>query len=216
MAKGRKVGAVEVNPLPPRRSSEANPSDEGNTIGCTSRERNRPYLAVPREDHRRRVPLPPNERRLNFGDRWSYAAAPEASDYIKIKPRYELFIGGKFVRPQSKKYFDSINPATEEKLTEIAEANAVDVDLAVKSARKAYESVWGKMSGRERGKYLYRIARKIQEKSRELAVLERWTAAKRSRNRAISISHWWSRIFFTTPAGLTSWNMRSRAAIRAR
>src|SRR6266478_5769999 len=136
-------------------------------------------LIVP--DHEsldRRPVLPPNERRLSFGNKWSYAPAPEASNYIKLKSRYELFINGRFVKPRSGKYFDSINPATEEKLAEIADANARDVDLAVKSARRAYEKVWGKMSGRERGKYLYRIARLIQEKSRELAVLETMDGGK--------------------------------------
>src|SRR6187431_1070473 len=125
-----------------------------------------------------RVALPPSERRLNFGDRWGYAPAPEAHDYIPLQKRYSLFIGGKFVAPKSGKYFDSINPATEEKLAEIAEANARDVDLAVKSARKAYRKVWSKMPGRERGKYLFRIARLIQEKSRELAVLETMDGGK--------------------------------------
>lgn len=127
-------------------------------------------------DHRR--VLPPNERRLSFGDKWSYAPAPEASNYIKIRPRYQLFINGEFVAPRSGKYFKSINPATEEKLAEIAEANGRDVDLAVKSARRTYHKIWGKMPGRERGKYLYRIARLIQEKSRELAVLESMDGGK--------------------------------------
>ena len=125
--------------------------------------------------------LPASERRLSFGDKWSYAPAPEANDYIKLKPRYQLFIGGKFVEPSrggGKRYFDSINPATEEKLAEIAEADARDVDLAVKSARKAYKNVWSKMPGRERGKFLFRIARLIQEKSRELAVLETMDGGK--------------------------------------
>ena len=125
-----------------------------------------------------RVALPPSERRLNFGERWSYAPAPEASNYIKLRPRYQLFINGKFVAPRSGKYFDSINPATEEKLAEIAEANAHDVDLAVKSARRAYKNVWSKTPPRERGKFLYRIARLIQEKSRELAVLETMDGGK--------------------------------------
>ncbi|MEY2479677.1 MAG: aldehyde dehydrogenase [Verrucomicrobiota bacterium] len=125
-----------------------------------------------------RIALPMNERRLSFGEKWSYAPAPEASNYIKIQPRYQLFINGKFVAPCSRKYFASINPATEEKLAEIAEANAKDVDLAVRSARRAYRNVWGKMPGRERGKYLYRIARLIQEKSRELAVLETMDGGK--------------------------------------
>src|SRR6266403_4431081 len=125
-----------------------------------------------------RVALPVSERRLSFGDKWSYAPAPEAHDYIKLQKRYPLFIGGKFVAPRSGKYFESLNPATEEKLAEIAEANSRDVDLAVKSARRAYNKVWGRMSGRERGKYLYRIARLIQEKSRELAVLESMDGGK--------------------------------------
>jgi hypothetical protein len=82
--------------------------------------------------HRRA--LPPGERHLSFGDRWDYAPAPEAHDYIQLKKRYELFIGGKFVRPRSGRYFPSINPATEETLAEIAEGNAKDVHLAVKAA----------------------------------------------------------------------------------
>jgi aldehyde dehydrogenase (NAD+) len=125
-----------------------------------------------------RVALSPNQRRLSFGDRWAYAPAPEAHSHIKIKPRYDLFINGRFVRPTSGKYFETINPATEEKLAEIADANARDVDLAVKSARRAFNNVWGGMPGRERGKYLYRIARLIQEKARELAVLESMDGGK--------------------------------------
>src|SRR5258708_11952933 len=116
--------------------------------------------------------VPLKERRLNFGDKWDYAPAPEDSKNYVIAPRHELFIGGKFVKPHSQKYFPSINPATEEKLTEISFADATDVDKAVKSARRTYEKVWSKMPGRERGKYLYRIARIIQEESRELAALE--------------------------------------------
>ncbi len=122
--------------------------------------------------------VPLRERRLNFGDKWNYAPAPEDSKNYAIAPQHELFIGGKLVKPKSGKYFPSINPATEEKLTEIAAANEKDVDSAVKSARRAYEKVWSKMPGRERGKYLYRIARIIQEKSRELAVLETMDGGK--------------------------------------
>src|SRR5438067_13110603 len=85
--------------------------------------------------------LAPNERRLNFGDKWSYAPAPETSP-VKIEPRYELFIDGKFVAPKSGGYFPSINPANEKKLAEIAEGSAEDVDAAVKAARRAYEKVW--------------------------------------------------------------------------
>jgi aldehyde dehydrogenase (NAD+) len=122
--------------------------------------------------------VPVKERRLNFGAKWDYAPAPEDSKNYVIAPRHELFINGKFVAPRSKKYFDSLNPATEQKLTEIAAGNAADVDSAVKSARRAYERVWSKMPGRERGKYLYRIARIIQEKARELAVLETMDGGK--------------------------------------
>ncbi|MEO8439254.1 MAG: aldehyde dehydrogenase family protein [Spartobacteria bacterium] len=122
--------------------------------------------------------LSPNEGRLNFGQRWPYAPAPEQSDYVKIKPRYQLFIDGKFRAPHSGTHFDSINPATEEKLAEIAEADAHDVALAVRAARRAHTMVWSKMPGRERGKYLYRIARLVQEKTRELAVLESMDGGK--------------------------------------
>jgi aldehyde dehydrogenase (NAD+) len=122
--------------------------------------------------------VPLKERRLVFGDKWDYAPAPEESKHYVIAPRHELFIGGRFVRPHSEKYFPSLNPAAEEQLTEIAAADAVDVDRAVQAARRAYEKVWRKLPGRERGKYLYRIARIIQEKSRELAVLETMDGGK--------------------------------------
>ncbi len=125
--------------------------------------------------------VPLRERKLNFGNKWNYAPAPEDSKNYVIAPRHELFIGGKFIAPSrrnGRKYFPSINPATEEKHTEIALADASDVDRAVKCARRAYDKVWRKMPGRERGKYLYRIARIIQEKSRELAVLETMDGGK--------------------------------------
>ncbi len=122
--------------------------------------------------------VPLKERRLTFGHKWNFAPAPEESKNYAIAPRHGLFINGKMVAPHSGKYFESLNPATEEKLTEIAAADEVDVDNAVKAARRAYEKVWSKMPGRERGKYLYRIARIIQEKSRELAVLETMDGGK--------------------------------------
>jgi aldehyde dehydrogenase (NAD+) len=124
------------------------------------------------------VALAPHERTLTFGGKWNYAPAPEANDYIRLKPRYQHYINGKFVAPHSGKFFPSINPANEEKLAEIAEGDAYDVDQAVKAARAAYKGVWGKMSGRERGKYLYRIARLIQEKSRELSIIETMDGGK--------------------------------------
>lgn len=100
-----------------------------------------------------------------------YAPSIEAIDIVKIAPRNHLFINGKFTAATSGKYFPTINPATEMKLAEISEANAKDVDKAVRAARKAY-SGWAKLSGHERGRYLFRIARLIQERSRELAILE--------------------------------------------
>src|SRR5438105_12649424 len=118
------------------------------------------------------------KRRLDFGERWSYAPAPEANRYIKLRNRYQLFIDGRFVPPKSGDYFDSINPATEEKLAEIGSANEKDVALAVKAARRSYKNVWSKMPGRERGKDRFRIARLIQEKARELAVLETMDGGK--------------------------------------
>ncbi|HMK04094.1 MAG TPA: aldehyde dehydrogenase family protein, partial [Ferruginibacter sp.] len=113
-----------------------------------------------------------NILKLKFDSARKLSPAPESRAAAKIESRYDLFINGKFEKPQSKKYFDTINPATEEKLSEIANANASDVDKAVKAARAAYEKVWKKMPAKERGKYLYRIARMVQEKARELAVIE--------------------------------------------
>src|SRR5208282_1957441 len=122
--------------------------------------------------------VPLKERRLTFGDKWDYAPAPEESKNYVIPPRHELFINGRFVKPHSGKHFPSLNPATEDQLTEIALGDEADVDRAVAAARRAYEKVWSKMPGRERGKYLYRIARIIQEKMRELAVLESMDGGK--------------------------------------
>jgi aldehyde dehydrogenase (NAD+) len=109
---------------------------------------------------------------LNFSTDWSYAPAPESADHIQLSQQYELFINGKFVKPSSGIYFPTINPATEKQIAMVAEANAVDVDKAVKSASNAYQKYWAKMPAAERGKYLYRIARILQEKARELAVIE--------------------------------------------
>ncbi|MGH7284969.1 MAG: aldehyde dehydrogenase family protein, partial [Polyangiaceae bacterium] len=109
---------------------------------------------------------------LDFGHAWDYAPAPEATDHVKIQPKYELFIDGKWRAPKSGKYFDTISPSTEQKLAEVAEAGAADVDLAVSAARKAYENVWSKMRPAERAKYIFRISRAIQEKARELAIVE--------------------------------------------
>jgi aldehyde dehydrogenase (NAD+) len=109
---------------------------------------------------------------------WEYAPSPEGTGHIKLNKKYNLFIDGKWVAPSSKKYFETINPATEEVLAEIAYANEKDVDLAVKAARKAYTNVWSKMPASERAKYIYRIARLMQERAREFAVIESLDAGK--------------------------------------
>ncbi len=101
-----------------------------------------------------------------------YAPAMESTAAVKIKKQNALFIDGEFVAPESGEYFKSINPATGEELCEIAQAGASDLAKAVAAARRAYEQVWSKMPGKERGRYLFRIARILQERSREFAVLE--------------------------------------------
>src|SRR3954447_26538849 len=101
---------------------------------------------------------------------FEYAPAPESRDIVSIKPSYGLFIDGEFA--EAKNSFKTVNPATEEVLADIAEADAADVDRAVAAARTAYDKVWSTLPGAERAKSLFRIARIIQERSRELAVLE--------------------------------------------
>ncbi len=109
---------------------------------------------------------------LNFNTSWGYSPAPETADHIQLKQQYELFINGKWSKPSSGKYFDTINPATEKKIASVAEASAADVDKAVAAARTASDKTWGRMKGSERAKYIYRIARIMQEKARELSVIE--------------------------------------------
>ena len=108
---------------------------------------------------------------LIFGDLWEFDPAPETAD-PKLKARYDLFIGGEFVAPKSGKYFDSINPANEQKLAEIGLAGKDDVDAAYAAAQRAFDTTWEKMPGRERSKYLFRIARLLQDRAREFAVAE--------------------------------------------
>jgi aldehyde dehydrogenase (NAD+) len=112
------------------------------------------------------------ENKLAFDGGWEYAPAPESTDHVRIDKRYGLFINGEFVAPEKGRYFDTVNPATEEKLSRVAEAGAADVDKAVKAAREAYRKTWSRMKPAERGKYIYRIARIIQERAREFAVVE--------------------------------------------
>nr|HPI55195.1 aldehyde dehydrogenase family protein [Chitinophagaceae bacterium] len=109
---------------------------------------------------------------------WNYAAAPESTDHIQLQAQYELFIDGKFVKPKSGLYYETINPATEKPLARIAQGGEKDIDVAVKAARKAYTNVWSKLSGAERGKYIYRLARMIQERAREFSVIETLNGGK--------------------------------------
>jgi acyl-CoA reductase-like NAD-dependent aldehyde dehydrogenase len=101
---------------------------------------------------------------------FEYAPAPESRAIVSIKPKYGHFINGSFVA--GKKHFPTINPATEEILSHISLGGLSDVDKAVAAAERAYTKTWSKLSGKERGKYLYRIARILQERAREFAVLE--------------------------------------------
>jgi aldehyde dehydrogenase (NAD+) len=103
---------------------------------------------------------------------FAYAPSRESTEIVHVAPRYGLFIGGDFVDPRSENWFATVNPATEERLSEVAEAGPEDVEIAVSTARGAWEKHWGDLPGRERAKYIYRIARQIQERSREFAVLE--------------------------------------------
>ncbi len=103
---------------------------------------------------------------------WEYAPAPESRDIVTIAPEYGLFLNGEFTPAADGGVLETVNPATEEPLARVAEAGPADVDRAVAAARAAYEQVWSPMPGAERAKYLYRIARLLQERSREFAVLE--------------------------------------------
>jgi aldehyde dehydrogenase (NAD+) len=109
---------------------------------------------------------------VNFKTKWQYDPAPEGADHIQIDKQYGLFINGKFTRPVSGKYFTTVNPARETTLSEVALAGKEDIDKAVSAARNAYDRIWSKMPASERGKYIYRIARMIQERARELAIIE--------------------------------------------
>ena len=126
-----------------------------------------PFLVFMKKAGKSNSPAP-----LNFSTSWKYDPSPESTDHIVLDKQYELFIGGKFIKPVKPKYFDSINPATESVISRISQAGAEDVDKAVSAARNAYAKTWSKMPGAERGKYIYRIARILQERARELAVIE--------------------------------------------
>jgi aldehyde dehydrogenase (NAD+) len=127
---------------------------------------------------------------------WEYAPAPESRDVVTLKNRYGLFVGGREVAPRSGQWFTSVDPATEEPLAEVARAGPEDVDHAVSVARRAFKRSWGDLPGRERAKYLFRIARILQERSREFAVLETIDSGKPSKeSRDVDIplvaAHFW-------------------------
>jgi aldehyde dehydrogenase (NAD+) len=103
---------------------------------------------------------------------FEYAPAPESRSIVDIQPSYGLYIGGEMVEPIDGSRFKTVNPATEEVLSEVVAAGPQDVERAVDAARSAFGGTWSRLSGRDRGKYLYRLARLVQERSRELAVLE--------------------------------------------
>lgn len=116
--------------------------------------------------------------KLNFSGGWEYASAPESKDHVRLQNSYDLFIDGKFVRPETGTWFETINPATEQKIAQVADAGEKDVDKAVSAARRAYDNLWSKLPAKERGKYIYRIARVMQERARELAVIESMDGGK--------------------------------------
>ena len=115
--------------------------------------------------------------KIDINKSWKYDDSLELISHIKLKDKYDLFIGGEFVRPLSKKYFNTLNPATNECIAKITDANDKDIDKAVKSARKAFKS-WSKLEPKERGKYIFRIARMIQERAKEFAVIESMDGGK--------------------------------------
>ena len=104
--------------------------------------------------------------------KFEYAPAPESTAIVDIQSDYNLFIDGKFVPSKGGKRFATINPANEQVLAKVTQGTAADVDRAVKAATNAYKKTWSKLSGADRGKYLFRIARILQERAREFAVLE--------------------------------------------
>src|SRR5438552_8277099 len=107
---------------------------------------------------------------------WEYAKSDEAKDHIELKKQYDLFINGKWVK--TSKYFNTVNPSNEEVIAKVASASEKDVDKAVNAAEKAYNNIWNKISAKERAKYIFRIARIMQEKARELAVIESMDGGK--------------------------------------
>jgi aldehyde dehydrogenase (NAD+) len=104
--------------------------------------------------------------------KFEYAPAPESRAVVTIAASYGLFIGGDFIEATDGSTYETINPSSEEALAEVTEAGKADVEAAVRAARAAFEGPWSRLPGTERGKYLFRIARILQERAREFAVLE--------------------------------------------
>lgn len=146
---------------------------------------------------------------------FEYAPAPESRSVVDIAPSYGLFIDGEFTDAADGKVFKTVSPSSEEVLAEVAQAGAADVDRAVKAARRAFEK-WSALPGSERAKYLFRIARIIQERSRELAVLETLDNGKPIKETRDADLPWSPPTSSTTRAGPTSSTTRDTAPIRAR
>jgi aldehyde dehydrogenase (NAD+) len=116
------------------------------------------------------------QERTPVPSEWTYAPAPESRDVVQLRERYGHFVGGEWLEPNET--YSTISPATEEVLAEVGQATSEEVDLAVKAARGAYENGWSSLPGSERAKYLFRIARILQERAREFAVLESLNGGK--------------------------------------
>ncbi|MDP8905057.1 MAG: aldehyde dehydrogenase family protein [Chloroflexota bacterium] len=127
---------------------------------------------------------------------WEYVPAPESRDVVQLRSRYGLFVGGREIAPRTGQWFTTLDPATEEPLAEVARAGVDDVEHAVGVARRAFRREWGQLPGRERAKYLFRIARILQERSREFAVLESLDGGKPIRESRdvdvpLAAAHFW-------------------------
>jgi aldehyde dehydrogenase (NAD+) len=116
--------------------------------------------------------------KLNLDSKWKYSEAPESTSHIELNSRYGHFINGEFTKPSSNKYFSSINPANEQVIAKVATGSSTDINKAVNAARSSYNKYWSKTAPADRGKYLFRIARLIQERAREFAVIESMDTGK--------------------------------------
>src|SRR6187549_1403125 len=157
-------------------SASLSPMAQSSTSGRTDKR----VVRRPKSADVGRGTLAPSTWGLGDGQQvpWEYSPAPESRDIVQLKSRYGLFVGGKEIAPKSGQWFTTVDPATEEPIAEIARANVEDVNNAVAVARRAFKRDWSTLPGRERAKYLFRIARILQERSREFAVLESMDGGK--------------------------------------